>query len=461
MMPLSEHDCIIIGGGPAGLAAAIALRKRGIQDVLVLERNDWLGGILNQCIHLGFGVQYFRDNLTGPEYARALVVAFRESGARVITGAMVLGIQPPRVVRVASRSEGYRELRAKAIIVATGCRERTRENLEIPGTRPAGVYTAGQAQDLVNLRGFRIGRKVFVQGSGDIGLIMARRLAIEGYDVGAVFERLPYLAGLIRNKVQCIDHFDIPLRLGTQVCEVVGRNRLEGVWVEDLDSGLHPIPGTRAFHDCDTLLFSVGLIPEVDILREAGILPRPDGGIEVNSSFESGDSGIFLAGNACHIHDLADNASREGEAVASRVALYLQDAAAYASSTTSVRPYARPEIDVSRTAGFFEEVERRGATVCILCPRGCVVSEWEASCRRGMEYYRDSRHGRRQHLTTSVAPASGGAGSRLSIRSLDPLDLGDIPSFKAALEGTCPIPPGPFTLRVGEKEQRFISCPPA
>lgn len=455
-----RHDCVIIGGGPAGMAAAIALRKLGVEDLILLERNEALGGILTQCIHVGFGLEYFGENLTGPEYALSLAGRFRASGCPCLLGTMVLGVTRSRVVRAMSRTEGYLEIEAGAIIVATGCRERTRDNLEIPGTRPAGIFTAGQAQTLVNLRGYRIGRKALIQGSGDIGLIMARRLAIEGCEVAGVFERLPYLAGLVRNKVQCLDHFGIPLFLGTQVCEIAGRQRVEGVYTEALDSSFNPVPGTREFHGCDTLLFSVGLIPEVDILKGAGIVAGRGGAIEVNSSFETAGPGIFLAGNACHIHDLADKASREGELVAAKVESWLRRPGDFRSATVDARPFTPVETNTSYDRSFFAGLGEGGSTVCIVCPRGCVISESKATCPRGVEYFRESRRGKRQILTTSMAAASGERRSRLSLRSLGPVNVGDIAGIKARLERLQPVAGQILLAGVNEEEVRLAICPP-
>ena len=423
------------------MAAAIALKKLGIDDVVVLERNARLGGILNQCIHPGFGLARFGRDLTGPEYARALEREFVGSGAEYALGAMVLGISESRVLRVISKNGGYAEIRATAIIVATGCRERTRENLEIAGTRPAGVFTAGQAQNLINLRGYRLGEHVVIQGSGDIGLIMARRLTIEGYRVDCVFERLPYLSGLIRNKVQCLDHFGIPLHFGAQICEIAGRRRVEGVWIERVDAQQRPVAGTREYHPCDTVLFSVGLIPEVDILKSAGMRPPLGHSIGVNSHFEAGgtdsggSTGIFLCGNALHIHDLADNASKEGELVASHVALYLRSRDDYAASGTENLPYRPIQADTRFDASWFARLGGCDARVCIVCPRGCIVSDREATCPRGAAYYAESKRGNFQPMTATIASSLSGKRMRIPVRSLDPVEVSDIPLLKKGLVG--------------------------
>jgi NADPH-dependent 2,4-dienoyl-CoA reductase/sulfur reductase-like enzyme len=510
----SEYECLIVGGGPAGLAAAIALKKLGIDDLVVLERNARLGGILNQCIHPGFGLERFGSDFTGPEYAKALVLEFREAGAECATGAMVLEISDSRRVRMLSRDDGYSEIRASAVIVATGCRERTRENLEIAGTRPAGVFTAGQAQNLINLGGFRLGERVVIQGSGDIGLIMARRLRIEGYRVDGVLERLPYLSGLIRNKVQCLDHFGIPLRLCTQIREIVGKDRVEGVWIERVDEKQRPMAGTREWLPCDTVLFSVGLIPEVDILKSAGFAPPPGRSVGVNWRFEAvggaaldgagcagklagqagagvgraqdRSTGIFICGNALHIHDLADKASVEGELVAGHVARFLrgrgEHGAGWGGGTSAEEagdeaatageggggeclPYKPVRVDTRFDEAWFGRLAGSGARVCIVCPRGCVVSESEAGCPRGRAYFEESKRGSFQPLTTTVASHSEGKKARLPVKSIEPVEVGEIPLLKRGLSdagGATDLSdaggePG-LSVKLGDREVRFSGC---
>lgn len=426
----NEYDCVIVGGGPAGMAAAIALKKLGVADVLVLERNPRLGGILNQCVHPGFGLSRYDRDLTGPEYARALEAEFDAAGVERVLGAMVLGISKSKVLSVISPGAGCAEIHARAVIVATGCRERTRENLEIAGSRPAGVFTAGQAQNLINLKGYKLGKRVIIQGSGDIGLIMARRLTIEGCCVEGVFERLPYLSGLVRNKVQCLDHFAIPLKFGTQICEIVGKGRVEGVFAEKVDDEQRPVAGTREYFPCDTVLFSVGLIPEVDILKSAGLTPLPGRGIKVNSRFEADNAGIFLCGNALHIHDLADSAAAEGEAVAHHVAPYLQSWDDYGASVTEALPYKPLMVNTKFDAIFFKRLEESGGKVCIVCPKGCMISEKAAPCPRGKAYYAESLKGRFQPMTTTIGAFIGGKRARFSIKTLDPVEVADIPLLK-------------------------------
>ena len=429
----NDYECVIVGGGPAGMAAAIALKRLGVEDLLVLDRNPRLGGILNQCIHPGFGLSRYDRDLTGPEYARALEGEFDEAGVERVLGAMVLDISRSRTLRVISPGDGCAEISAKAVIVATGCRERTRENLEIAGSRPAGVFTAGQAQNLINLKGFKLGRRVIIQGSGDIGLIMARRLTIEGYEVEGVFERLHYLSGLVRNKVQCLDHFGIPLKFGAQICEIVGRHRVEGVFVERVDAEQRPLANTREYFPCDTVLFSVGLIPEVDILKTTGLAPSLGRGVEVNSGFEADGTGIFLCGNALHIHDLADNAAKEGESVARHVAQYLRSPEDFKTAVTRATPYKPLQVNARFDEGFFKRLEASGEKVCIVCPKGCVISARGAPCPRGKAYFAESAKGRFQPMTTTLKAIVEGRRTRLPVKSLESVEAADIPGLKRAI----------------------------
>ncbi len=315
-------DVAVIGGGPAGLAAALGARRAGAGKVLLLERDRTLGGILNQCVHDGFGLFLYKETISGPEYAERLTEDVLREPIRVATGAMVLDLSPDRVLRVNSR-EGYRLVEAGAVVLAMGCRERTREMIEIPGTRPAGIFTAGSAQNLVNLQNLRIGNEAVILGSGDIGLIMARRLVFEGVAVKGVFEILPWANGLERNIRQCLMDLRIPLELGSTVVEVRGRDRLESVVVAKVDDALTPVAGTETVIPCDTLLLSVGLIPENELAKRAGVALSPlTGGAVVDETLMTSVPGIFSCGNVLHIHDVADWASFEGFAAGERAARF-------------------------------------------------------------------------------------------------------------------------------------------
>jgi thioredoxin reductase len=323
---IETRDVVVIGAGPAGLAAALGARRAGVGDVLILERENAAGGILNQCVHDGFGLFLFEETISGPEYAERLIEETLREGVAIETGAMVLDVSPDRILRVNS-ARGYRLIRAGAIVLAMGCRERTRDMIGIPGTRPAGIFTAGSAQNLVNLRNLRIGNEAVILGSGDVGLIMARRLTFEGMKVRAVFELLPWAGGLERNVRQCLLDFGIPLELSTTVVEVCGRDRVSGVVVARVDEGLRPIAGTERAVPCDTLLLSVGLIPENELSRRAGIeISSLTGGAVVDERLMTSVPGIFSCGNVLHIHDVADWASFEGLEAGKAAAAWLTEA---------------------------------------------------------------------------------------------------------------------------------------
>ncbi len=319
---IRERTCqvAVVGGGPAGLAAAIAAREAGCRDVVLVERDKLLGGILNQCIHDGFGLHRFGEALSGPEYAKRDIDRFNELGLEALTESMVLRLSGRREILVSRRGEMLR-LKAGAVVLAMGCRERPRGALSIPGTRPSGVYTAGAAQNFVNMSNLMPGRKVCILGSGDIGLIMARRMTLEGAEVKAVFELLPYSSGLPRNIQQCLGDYGIPLYLGATVTDIIGTDRLEAVQVSRVDERRRPIPGTERIFECDTLLLSVGLIPENELTRMAGIEINPvTGGAFVDESFMTGAPGIFSCGNALHVHDLVDWVSTEAAEAGRRAA---------------------------------------------------------------------------------------------------------------------------------------------
>ena len=307
-----QVDILIIGAGPAGLAAAIAARESGIESILILERENEPGGILRQCIHNGFGLHRFREELTGPEYAARDIARVRELGIPVECGCTVLSVSPERSVTCVSPAFGFRTIRAKAVILAMGCRERPRGALCTPGTRCAGIYSAGTAQRFVNLEGWMPGRRVVILGSGDIGLIMARRMTLQGAKVLACVEIMPYSSGLNRNIVQCLQDYDIPLYLSHTVTDIRGRERLEGVTVSRVDERRKPVPGTEISFECDTLLLSCGLIPENELSLGAGVrLSGATSGAVVDDSLETSVPGIFACGNVLHVHDLVDHVSAE------------------------------------------------------------------------------------------------------------------------------------------------------
>lgn len=307
-------DVAVIGGGPAGLAAALAAYKAGAGEVLIIERNHELGGILQQCIHHGFGLHRFKAELTGPEYAQRFINELQETEIGVLLETMVLEVTKERDIYAVNSREGMLKIKAKAIVLAMGCRERTRGALRIPGKRPAGIFSAGTAQRYINIDGYIPGRKAVILGSGDIGLIMARRLTLEGAKVEAVVEVLPYAAGLARNVVQCLEDFDIPLYLQSTVIEIHGDERLEAVTIAQVDETWKPIQGTEQRIECDTLLLSVGLIPENELSSGAGVELDPiTNGPKVDDTLMTSIPGVFACGNVLHVHDLVDNVSKEAE----------------------------------------------------------------------------------------------------------------------------------------------------
>ena len=323
---MKNADLVIIGGGPAGLAAAIEARRRGVENLLILERDSELGGILNQCIHNGFGLHTFKEELTGPEYAARFIQQASDLGIPCKLNTMVLDLAADKTVTAMNRTDGLFQLHPKAVVLAMGCRERPRGALNIPGYRPAGIFTAGTAQRLVNMEGYLPGRKVVILGSGDIGLIMARRMTLEGAEVQVVAELMPYSGGLKRNIVQCLDDYGIPLKLSHTVVDIQGKERVEGVTLARVENG-RPVPGTEEHYDCDTLLLSCGLLPENELSRAAGVRLSPvTGGPAVNERLETSIPGVFAAGNVLHVHDLVDYVSEEAGAAGAHAAAYIQSA---------------------------------------------------------------------------------------------------------------------------------------
>ena len=322
---MNNVDLVIIGGGPAGLAAAVAARKGGVQDILILERDSELGGILNQCIHNGFGLHTFKEELTGPEYAARFIEQVEALGIAYKLNTMVLDLAADKTVTAMNKTDGLFQLHPKAVILAMGCRERPRGALNIPGYRPAGIFTAGTAQRLVNMEGYLPGRRVVILGSGDIGLIMARRMTLEGAKVLCVAELMPYSGGLKRNIVQCLNDYGIPLKLSHTVIDIQGRERVTGVTIAQVDERSKPIPGTEEHIPCDTLLLSVGLIPENELSKAVGVELSPvTNGPQVNESLETSIPGVFACGNVLHVHDLVDYVSEEAQQAGKHAAAYVQ-----------------------------------------------------------------------------------------------------------------------------------------
>ncbi len=439
------YDLIVIGGGPAGLAAACAAWERGLRKILLAERDRELGGILNQCIHNGFGLHYFKEELTGPEYARRFIEQLADTGVEVRLDTMVLEVTPERQVHMVGRDTGYRVEEAKSIILAMGCRERTRGAIAIPGTRPAGVLTAGAAQRYVNMEGWLPGRRAVVLGSGDIGLIMARRMTLEGAKVLACVELMPRSRGLARNIVQCLRDYDIPLLLSHTVTDIRGRERVEQVVVSRVDGECRPIPGTEMIFDCDTLLLSVGLIPENELTRQAGIEMDPrTGGARVRENMETSLHGVFACGNAAHVHDLVDHVTTESRRAGAAAARYVLAGCVSEEAGEASFHQAR-----SAALGDAGDVDGRTVLVCTVCPRGCrLVADTSGGgfavmgngCSRGIDYAR-AEVTCPTRVVTSTVRCRGGAHPRCPVKTDRPVPKSMIPQVMAALDGICAAAP--------------------
>lgn len=361
---MNTYDLVIVGGGPAGLAAAASAKDHGIDSILIIERDKELGGILNQCIHNGFGLHTFKEELTGPEYASRFIDMVLERGIEYKLNTMVMDISSDKKISAMNREDGMFEVQAKAVILAMGCRERSRGALNIPGYRPAGIYSAGTAQRLVNMEGYMPGKEVVILGSGDIGLIMARRMTLEGAKVKVVAELMPYSGGLKRNIVQCLNDFDIPLKLSHTVVDIEGKNRVEAVTIAEVGPDRKPIPGTEERYTCDTLLLSCGLIPENELSKSAGVALNPvTSGPIVNDSLETNIEGIFACGNVLHVHDLVDYVSQEASAAGKNAANYIKNGEEKDTKIVEILPidgvrytvpkYIRPtEMDDTLTVRF-------------------------------------------------------------------------------------------------------------
>ncbi len=444
------YDAIIVGGGPAGLAAALSLKENGIDDILILERDKELGGILNQCIHNGFGLHTFNEELTGPEYAARYIKMTLDAGIPYQLNTMVMNIEPSvengcvvKTVTAMSSEFGMQMLKCKSVLLAMGCREKARGSLNIPGYRPAGIYSAGTAQKFVNIDGFMPGRNVVILGSGDIGLIMARRMTLEGATVRLVAEIMPYSGGLKRNIVQCLDDFNIPLRLSTTVIEIKGRKRVEAVVIARVDENLKPIPGTEEEIICDTLLLSVGLIPENELSRNMGLtMSRATRGAVVSDDLETSCPGVFACGNVLHVHDLVDNVSKEAVLAGKNAASYIRE---FESKGTGLVNSPDPDSPLMKKFAARnatrngvnpnEVVTNEDGSIthtlpCITCPAGCiinvtlkdgnVVKVTGNSCERG-EVYAKNEVTAPVRIVTSNVKVTGGDKDILSVRTAMPI----------------------------------------
>ena len=409
-------DLVIIGGGPAGMSAAVAAYENGVRDIQILERDEQLGGILQQCIHNGFGLHKFKEELTGPEYAWRYEQKIRELGISVKLNTMVLDITKDKVITATNEEEGIFQIEAKAIVLAMGCRERAKGALNIAGTRPAGIYSAGTAQKYVNIKGYLPGKEVVILGSGDIGLIMARRMMLEGARVKAVCELMPYSGGLARNIQQCLVDFDIPLLLSHTVVEIHGKERVTGVTIAKVDENRKPIEETKQYISCDTLLLSVGLIPENELSKGAGVaLDSVTNGVIVTEDRETSVDGIFACGNVRMVHELVDHVSQEAEIAGKSAAAYIQGTVRREEKKILEIEKKKPD---TKTKTFTSCKDGKLEMTCIVCPKGCTLSIKVSNdgtiesvtgnhCKRGAKYAEDECTNPQRTITTTLRCEDG------------------------------------------------------
>lgn len=424
-------ELVVIGGGPAGMAAALAALEKGIKDILILERDRELGGILNQCIHNGFGLHTFKEELTGPEYAHRYIEKVKKSTIKYQVNTMVVDVQggDSCVVTAMNKEQGIFQIESKAVVLAMGCRERARGAMNIPGYRPSGIYSAGTAQRYVNIEGRMPGKKVVVLGSGDIGLIMARRMTLQGAEVKLVAEIMPYSGGLRRNIAQCLDDYDIPLLLSHTVTEIHGKDRIEGVTISKVDENLKPIAGTEQYVECDTLLLSCGLIPENELSKQAGA--QMDGmtqGPVVNARLETTVKGVFACGNVLHVHDLVDNVSKEAVKAGEYAAEYILE------GEDGWGEAVRPKIPEKSKNTIPEGFDKSCQVICIGCPLGCLVTAKKKedgtldisgnTCPKG-EAYAQSEFTAPVRAITSIVKVQNGLHQVVSVKT-----EGEIPKDK-------------------------------